>query len=910
MDSRRSSTSHKHWKLNWWDLWPLVEGERRPLQWTNESLILSPHPSTAAVTGRIFPSTSSFILPPPNQILNAPASYCPPSVIEASPETDYVFAFFQGIDCDSLACIWKRENALDSWKLETHWTLGPGQGIVFAKWLDPQRHWYSANPPARSPPLGPAQAFIRPGLVLVCQNHMVQFVHRLSLSSTFQMVWASLRQATRGTLNERVPAREMVNGPGGVSVCVKAALGCTYNESSLIIATHSTLMPPLSTDSPEYAADFVNLPAPSTSPVPLTWETFGPETSIQLCEVRITSNNCHIGVVTNPLPSINPQVTSSARLIDMLILPHLHLGPQNGQGSGGSPDEKDQKEMMVVLSYLDTEDFSTPKSELLCYEIMRNINPSPDNTKKVDWIHRHIYTRPIIDSAISFIIPSRRPGSATIFLGLLDLEGFTPRHVESEKQVKEVRIGKVVRKILPDFRDDDGWDPSALMVDIDDVESHPPLSAALSPNEVFLCSSSSAWDSASRLGIHTLPRLRGPTDIFPVELTSELLHAAILSRRTLSDITHTLSNPGLSLNTVMDVLETLSNSLTQYGLVAREWSIPLARLSIEIYLARLHRWSKENTVNLREKEVLDERARVAIEVISMHVFRTAFDACKEEEGYDLDHIWPLISLSTWLVDFCEKLLRICVLWESKQSSESKAPAVASDPKVKPEIVEMDDPNLLNSKPDVSSENSSLIHLVHPFALANLIGALAHINAFRTFLGSLSASQLRSEIAKEVLLDAVDNSGIKFSELEAQLRQVQQLNELRSLDEGLLRRCLISMAPLFATHESLSKACKLAISSSCVSKPQLFIKPGDLVDGISRLSVSAKSKERDVISKAVLGLPEGTRTCLRCHGKTDLGHSKLPTTSKELKDFSNWIMWEHQWARCICGGAWVKNIGVQ
>ena len=83
--------------------------------------------------------------------------------------------------------------------------------------------------------------------------------------------------------------------------------------------------------------------------------------------------------------------------------------------------------------------------------------------------------------------------------------------------------------------------------------------------------------------------------------------------------------------------------------------------------------------------------------------------------------------------------------------------------------------------DLSSENPSLIHFIHPWALSNLLGVLEHLNEFRNFLGSLKASQVRSEIAKEIVITAADDSGIKFSEFEAQLRKIEQLPELKSLD---------------------------------------------------------------------------------------------------------------------------------
>jgi hypothetical protein len=89
---------------------------------------------------------------------------------------------------------------------------------------------------------------------------------------------------------------------------------------------------------------------------------------------------------------------------------------------------------------------------------------------------------------VSFVAPSRRIGSAAILIGLLDKEGFLPRQSDSEKKVKQVRVGKIARLHLlvtflnclfvqlnedepyrPQFTYDESWDSSALMVGMDEV---------------------------------------------------------------------------------------------------------------------------------------------------------------------------------------------------------------------------------------------------------------------------------------------------------------------------------------------------------------------------------------------------------------------------------------------------------
>ncbi len=53
----------------------------------------------------------------------------------------------------------------------------------------------------------------------------------------------------------------------------------------------------------------------------------------------------------------------------------------------------------------------------------------------------------------------------------------------------------------------------------------------------------------------------------------------------------------------------------------------------------------------------------------------------------------------------------------------------------------------------------LLHLSHPFPIKNLQTAVGHVKRFREHLGSLSPKAKNSQIAREVLLDAVDCSGV-------------------------------------------------------------------------------------------------------------------------------------------------------
>lgn len=92
----------------------------------------------------------------------------------------------------------------------------------------------------------------------------------------------------------------------------------------------------------------------------------------------------------------------------------------------------------------------------------------------------------------------------------------------------------------------------------------------------------------------------------------------------------------------------------------------------------------------------------------------------------------------------------------------------------------------------------------------------------------------------------------------------------------------------------------------VDKPRLFIKPSDLIDGISKVTLSTKNDsttldlEKDVVSKGVLGKHGKRLVCLRCGGRSE---------KKEVRAIpghvpAKWDIWERIWSsRCICGGLW-------
>jgi hypothetical protein len=82
---------------------------------------------------------------------------------------------------------------------------------------------------------------------------------------------------------------------------------------------------------------------------------------------------------------------------------------------------------------------------------------------------------------------------------------------------------------------------------------------------------------------------------------------------------------------------------------------------------------------------------------------------------------------------------------------------------------------------------ALLHLVHPYALTNLHLAIKHVVLFYSYLRTLSAKQENAQIAKDVLVDLVECSGIDLSTLESLLGQSVQ--DAQAITGKFIFRCL-------------------------------------------------------------------------------------------------------------------------
>jgi hypothetical protein len=98
----------------------------------------------------------------------------------------------------------------------------------------------------------------------------------------------------------------------------------------------------------------------------------------------------------------------------------------------------------------------------------------------------------------------------------------------------------------------------------------------------------------------------------------------------------------------------------------------------------------------------------------------------------------------------------------------------------------------------------LLHLVHPYALLNLHGVLNHIQQFRIYLGTLTASEVNAQIARDTLVDLVDCSGINLDLLQPLLLHLME--DAKALEGSVLFNltspCLTAS---FGSSERLSKS---------------------------------------------------------------------------------------------------------
>ncbi|KAL6305250.1 hypothetical protein BKA93DRAFT_845915 [Sparassis latifolia] len=874
-----------HWQLGWWDLCRSSERPRSPLVWSKSSLIFTAHPSQPLVLASHFPSSKQFIVPSPSPVASSPASYEPPTIISVSPTDDWLFAYFPGRGGDGAGCLWKRGPQLDSWVVREWWSFAVGAGVVAADWTSGHREWVvtDSGSSVRLPPRGPVTSVSNPTLLLITQSHQINICCLPPSVPSMKILRGSLLQYSAFTESQSSVAETSYTGPGpgGVSLCTDSAIGLSYDKPFIIVAMRSRLLPSYSPTQAPYSSMDIDLSLDITDSgilleaiLPPEGELWGEESVIRLCKVSLDLRAMGLTVMIEPLP---PITGAGSHLTDLAFLSVPSTQPDivPVEVTPGA-----RQDLYLTASFIDPGDYSSmPKTELVLYTFTATDQPTGSGGSSQ--VSSHLLT-PQED----FILPCTPRG--TLLAGFMDPVGAISH---KRSQAKEVCVGRITALKLPDLSDL----ANRPMISNEISSSMPvPVNAAISPNSVLLCTLPSSSFLGTPVSIHSLPPYLPPTasqsKTAPsiLGLTSDLelpscIVASIRSRKSPSDIIHSLSTSLASVDMLSSTLHGAASILDSdsFGL-SEMWLKDTFGIATEVYLTKSRRTNVD-----AEKIDLIARWKAAHDACSLTACCSAFEECQELVGYDLDAVWHLVGLSSWLIEFTESLLKECVL--------------AGDDLLSSGAVK-DEPGNGTSYSKSTFGPPMFLHLVHPYCLNKLHAALAHVKRFRDHVASLPAGGENAQIAKEVLMDVVDDAGLDLAAFVRVLSEVIQ--EANHMDADALRRSLADCRPASSLIPHLRKIVRRILDSNVIDRPRLFLKPTDLVDGVARASVSErqyKGKDRDVVTKGVLPHNRVGAVCLRCGGK-----SEVPSAEPFVDASVPWRVWEQGWTVCICGGSWLRT----
>ncbi|KAI0928422.1 hypothetical protein AcV5_005998 [Taiwanofungus camphoratus] len=897
-----------HWQLGWWDLCHLMEGTRRPIAWSKSSVIFTSHPSQPRVEARHFPSNRQFGIPSPAPFASSPISYESPTVISVCPTDDWLFAYFPGRGCDGAGCLWKRGPELDSWVVEEWWSFPTGAGVVAADWTCAHREWvvYSGSS-IRLPPRGPLAPGASPILFLVTQSHQINICFLPPFASRLEIMRGSLLQSSDTSEAQPDHDNDTLTALCGSSFCTHAAIGLSYNESSILVAMRSHLLPPHNPSHSNYNSTDLDLPLDvmhySLYPENLLspeWELWGEESIIHLCEVRLNFKAIP-SLATKPLQPIS---YASPHLTDLIFVskPPTYNSNSPRKDSGKGPDGTGfpKGNLYLIACFVDFKKFtSMPDSEIASFSFATMDGAASPSVST--WHVRAECKDTFQNKVLDFVTPYI--SSNTLLAGFLDASGTIP---PAKRKIQETVIGKITVLKLSDLRMDEGWEDCLLLSNVDSAGRDVPVNVVLSPNHSLLCSVSSPTLLNTHISVRSLPRRRimsTPAPNIPTEQSSDItrqLVSAIRSRTAPSDVIKSLTMPtipfGIVTNTLYNAFSLLSiESCGHYEM----WTGDMLGIASEIFLARSRRMKDE-----AEKDNILQRWKVAHDISSLSACCSAFEGCREGQAYDLDAVWQLVGLSSWFIKFVEALLQECILIGDgiavrSSTLDASSPYSAQDHEARDDSVPCH-PNV----PVPSVDSPSLFHLIHPYALNRVHTALGHVKRFRDHVATLSAKGEREQIAKDALLDVVDCSGVDLEGLGQLLDDMTQ--DVKAFDVVHLQMCLVTCSPAPSFRPYLYRAIDKILTSGVIHRPRLFLKPADLTDGVSRLSLTDqhnREKDRDVVSKGLLLNHMLEVICVRCGGKSEVGRKE-----GYIKDISvQWCAWEKTWAwLCVCGGSWVRT----
>ncbi|KAF9484725.1 hypothetical protein BDN70DRAFT_872266 [Pholiota conissans] len=872
-------TGSKTWRAGWWDLYPLIERPKRPLQWSQSSVIFTAHPTRPLVAARHFSSSKQFVLPSPTQIIASPGSYDPPTVLTVSPGDTWLFSYFPRRDGEGIGCLWKRGPQIDNWVLNECWTYPQCGGVVAASWLGNHREWTinAQGDPTRLPPRGPTTPVADPTLLIVTEDHWLHLAYIRFYNSGVRFIKRYL--PFNGGTSEVTNVMDLGDNPNNTRRCLDAAIGIGYNETSVVIALHSSrLPPPIRQANPIHSFNSMNLSVPvdlTNANAPdqkvVEWDIWGEERTIELFEVAFRFEP-NIALVSTMLGSVECQTPLTSLT--------FACAPPQSQNTQATPDNHsppkrnitERGKMFLLTSFIDFHGYSKPPTSTLASHVFV-YRPNPNNPRGGYWSFQKESTRILEAGVITYIQPvvdTTSSNAVLLYTCILDTSGLIPTGQ------KQAAIGTTKVLNIPDLADASNWETGVIRCSIDSIGRDLPLSSTISPNGKLLCTLSSSLTSP-QTAVHALPKKHvSNTSSSPLSLG---LAVAILGRVSTADLVHTISSRHTSLdeaiNVIYNTLDLLDSHYKSELPYPSTWDV--VGVATEVYRAQsLH--AKDE----KESTILKDLWQTAHDICSLAACNIAFEDCKEEEGYDLDAVWQIISICTWVVSFTERLMKACVLSNNSLIATTKGGGQEFETVMSP----------------------ILLHLAHPFALQNFISALRHVQTFRTFLGSLPAGGKHAKMAQAVLIDAVDCSGVDFGGLISLLDE--NLATAQKQEPKDCRMALAGCRPTPGMQPRLGELLeKIAKSETILNKAILFIKPSDLVDGMARISIinQPKKDERDIITKGILDNHGSRGLCLRCGGKTSL---EIKESFASNHSYPKWTVWELMWQlRCICGGSWLS-----
>ncbi|KAG9318671.1 hypothetical protein JVU11DRAFT_765 [Chiua virens] len=955
------------WRTNWWDFQNLVDDVRRPVAWSSSSTLFTAHPTQPIVIGRLFSSSKQFLVVSPDPILRSPTTYGPPTVISVSPDDHWLFAFFSSNENDGIACLWNRGSCVDAWIVKEYWPFSRGAGVIACAWAGTEREWSTSADGSsfRLPTSGPLTPVSNPTLLLVTQAHQLRVYYFPTYIASSKMLFCSLTQPYFTAEGQPLGAYHSIpSGPKTSRLCVYAAIGFIYGESSILVAMRSRRYPTSDNLKPAAYSDLelgISLDLPQSHESfseeevsSLEWGTLSEEQTIELCEVKLRFDGMYMSVHSQPLsPLYHPMPHMSC--LTFVCSPPPRLDPSASPRTSPKRDKQPMRLVepsptFLVASFLDFEEYnSIPKSSVVAYTLARSQAvgyTDPDTlgnggrdlmlvtTDTLNQVTRQVGERSFFPRVLTLLYPgsistcSRRRGLVVL---LADSGGPVSR---GSQKAKEVAVGNIAVLRLPDLANDREWEQLPIMTPISRVGIDWPVNIVTSRNQVLLSAI-----TMCRMTIHTLPKQLANTNTSisgdpPPRHISPLSAALVISlqsRKSITDIAHVLALPAVPLYIIVDTLKGawLAFDINLRSGVAGAFSIvDILGASVELYRTRARLLLDEN-----ETELLSSVWRNAHDMCSVAACLAAFEDCKEPEGYDLEAIWQLVSLSSWVVSFLEKLVKECLC-----AADLTAPSPSPNTnEVQPKLEPADDMNAL-VQGDTNGPHSSplaspmLLHLAHPFILSNLIGVVMHVNRFYHSLCALTPKGENSQFARDILMDMIGCSGLDLRGIEDVLKGVMpdmgipgksilpqgtnpSLNHshvnsvVPRLASATVEDAMFSLAkchPVPVQYPFLRRVVHTLYTSTAIDKPRLFIKAADLVDGFASLSTSEQSprkKEIDVVTKGVLIRHNPSLLCLRCGYRSEAGGRVSVSGHTSLK----WRTWEKMWAnRCVCGGPWING----